>query len=494
MRRAQTVHIGMALVVAVVAGCATQTREFAPPVEPPAAWSEGGGGAALPEAWWSSFGDPALDTLVESAIDGSFDLRTAWDRLAQARAIARREGADLTPTLDVTAGAGRSRNDNGGSATYSSTVELGLSAGYEVDLWGRIGSARDAAVLDAAAAEEDVYAAAITLAGDIARRWYEYSEQRLRIGVLERQQRNNADTLEIITAQFRAGQSRAEDVLRQRNLVESSVGDLAVAERQAETIRLQLLALLGRSPGEALPVDEAAVGLPGLGALPGLGVPSELLRRRPDVRSAYRAVQAADRRVAAAVADRYPRVSISASVSTGGMRVSDLFDDWAANLAGNLVQPLLDGGRREAEVDRTLAVTSEAINGYAGVVLGALHEVETALAQERQQRAYLESLDRQFETAGGVVERVRDSYLSGQSEYLNVLDAQTTRQQLELQRLEARRVLIGYRVALARALAGGWAMDDPGRRVFAEAGIGGGVQNETGIESDGRNAGGSDDE
>lgn len=458
----------MIILVCGLAGCASSPREFQGPVDVPRAWSEPPGGSVLPGRWWASFGDPSLDRLIETGLAENFSLRMAWDRLSQARAIARRDGADVSPSIDLAGGVGRSRTEGTTGTSYETSIDVGVFASYEVDLWGRVRSSRDAAALDALAVEEDVYAAAITLTADIASRWYEYAEQRQRIAVIERQSRNNQAVLEIILAQFRAGQARAEDVLRQRNLVEANRGDLTVAERRAGTIRLQLLALLGLPPEARLPADNPA--LIDLSALPGLALPATLLQRRPDVRSAYRAVQAADRRAAAAIADRYPSISLSASVGTGGGRASDLFNNWVASLAANFVQPLLDGGRRGAEVDRALAVTSESINGYGEVVLVALHEVETALGQERQQRAYLDSLDRQYETAGRVVERVRDSYLGGQSEYINVLDAQTTRQQLELQRLEAHRVLIGYRVDLSRALAGGWAMTAPERAEFVAVG------------------------
>jgi len=457
------VRVVLICLTCALAGCRQATRDFQSPVVVPSVWTQAREGSVLPDQWWTALGDPSLDRLIDTALEGNFNLRTAWDRLSQARAIARRDGAETSPTLDGTAGVRRSRDQNSATTTDWS---LGLIASYEVDLWGRVRSARDAALLDAMAAEEDVHAAAISLTAEIASRWFEYAEQDQRIEVLERQRRNNQDVLEIITAQFRAGQVRAEDVLRQQNLVESALGDLAIAQRQAETIRLQLLTLLGLSPGAVLPVERAVlIDLP---PLPDIGVPATLLQRRPDVRSAYRAVQAADRRTAAAIADRYPSISLSASVSTSANRAGDLFDDWAGNLAGNLVQPLLDGGRREAEVDRTLAAVSEAINSYAQTVLTALSEVETALAQERQQALYVRSTDKQFATAQKVVERVRDSYLGGQSEYLNVLDAQTSVQQLELQRLEARRVLIGYRVDLSRALAGAWALPEPEPARFME--------------------------
>ncbi len=455
--------------ICLLAGCAVTTKDFQPPVQAPAAWSLTSTGTPLPdplpEQWWSALADPDLDALVETAINNNFDLRTAWDRLAQAQAIARREGAALEPSLDLRAGAGRTRSRTTTATTANSStrtdldLDLGLGLSYELDLWGRLRNTRDAAALDALAAQDDVSSSAIILSADLATRWYEYSEQIERIAVLKEQNKRNQDVYDIINTQFRAGQTRAEDVLRQRNLVESNLGQLAIANRRAQTLRLQLLVLIGATPDQPLPIETPAlIDLP---ALPDLGVPATLLQQRPDVRQAYRAVQAADQRAAAAITDRYPSISLSASASTSANRTADLFDNWLANLAANLTAPILDGGRRSAEIERTQAVTSQAINTYAQTILVALQEVETALAQEAQQREYLQSLERQHQTADLVVERIRDNYISGQTEYINVLNAQTTKQTLELQLLEAKRTLITDRIALSRALAGGWSMTPP---------------------------------
>jgi outer membrane protein TolC len=186
-----------------------------------------------------------------------------------------------------------------------------------------------------------------------------------------------------------------------------------------------------------------------------------LIHRRPDIVRAYRAIEAADKRVAAAVADQYPRISIAASAETSAVRVSDLFDDWAANLLGNLAGPLFDAGLRKAEVERTRAVVSESINAYGQAVLQAIREVEDAIHQEAYQRQYIDSLVRQLELAGQVYEQTRQRYLSGQLDYLRVLESLISRQTLERNELTARRVLVERHIDLCRSLAGGWEMKPP---------------------------------
>jgi outer membrane protein TolC len=264
--------------------------------------------------------------------------------------------------------------------------------------------------------------------------------------------------LELMTLRFRRGQVGATDVLQQRRLVESGRGALSLAGANLQVLRHQLAVLIGRSPRDA--VDDAGAALIDPPPLPATGVPSDLLQQRPDLRAARAELAAAGARVGAAVAERFPRLSLSASLSTGGAETANLFTEWLGNLAANLVAPLLDGGRRGAVVDQREAQLEQAFQAYRGAVLTALQEVEDALVQERRQAEYLRSLAAQLELADTVLERTRDSYLSGQVDYLRVLEALTSQQSLQLELLAARSQLVLYRIDLCRALGGDW---DPQR-------------------------------
>jgi NodT family efflux transporter outer membrane factor (OMF) lipoprotein len=453
--------------VLLLAACEmTPPREVDPPVELPEAFSDGGA-AALPDRWWTTFDDPVLATLVDEAVSGSFTLAQAWDRLEQARAIARQAGAALSPTLGGTATLGgtwaRTRVQTPAGEQHVETratdLGLGVAAAYEIDLWKRLEAARDAAELDAMATEEDLHAAAMALSARVAATWFQLVEQYDQIDLLAEQIRTNEQVLELITLRFRRGQSPAADVLRQRQLVESRRGEQVRAREAAEVLSNQLAVLLGRAPGGTEGAVEATlVPLP---PRPETGLPVDLLARRPDVRGAWLRVRAADRRVAVAVADRYPRLSLTGRLSTGDEKVSDLFRSWFANLAANLTAPILDGGRREAEVDRTRAVASERLNGYGQTILEALEEVESALVSERRQLEFLESLEVQLELSRQILARLRDRYLGGTVAYISVLEALATSQALERTRLAARRELLLTRIDLCRALGGGWPLEPP---------------------------------
>ena len=447
--------LGLAVLPMIVpASCRPRGATVVSPVALPSAFSAEGR-TAMPTKWWTAFGDARLNALIARALQDNFSLRVAWDRLDQARATAARSGAPLWPELDGTGGASRTvtRTPAAGRA-YTNELSLGVLAGYEVDLWGRVRSTHDASRLDAYASSEDLHAAAVTLTAELARTWYLLVEQRGQLKLLDEQIATNGQHLEIISLKFRRGKVSAADVLQQRQLVESTRGDRVLVESAVEVLVHQLAVLVGRRPGD-LTVD-APRDLPHLPPLPRTGVPIERIRRRPDVRAAELRVQAADRQVAAALADQFPRLSLSVSAETSAARVRDLFDNWLAGMAANVVAPLLDGGLRRAEVRRTRAALSEKLNAYGQVVLAALQEVEDALSQEARQSQYVASLTRQLELSKQSTERTRDSYANGTMDFVRYLTTLLAHQRLQRSHLQAERQLVEYRIDLYRALAGSW--------------------------------------
>jgi len=408
------------------------------------------GDAKLPLQWWKAFRDPDLDRLVEQALSGNFDLRIAWARLDQARAAARKAGADLYPQIDGKAGLDGTVSKPGNSAS----LMLGVAATYEIDLWGRVRATQRAAQLDALASREALRAAAISLSAEVATVWYQLVERQGQLGLLTEQIALSDKVLAVVTSRFGQGLARAPDILQQKQLIEALRGERSRIRAEAQVLRHQLAALTGMPPGK---LDVASRRtLPAVPALPQTGVPAQLLKQRPDVRAAYYQVRATDARVAAAVADRFPRLSLSANASVSGGFNPVAFYSWLANLAANLLAPIFDGGRRKAEVARARAAAVEAIAAYGKVVLVALREVEDALVRERQRRRYLNSLDTQVRLSKTVIAQLRQQYGNGEAEYLRVLDALIKHQTLTRTRLSSQRNLVLDRLALCRALAGGW--------------------------------------
>lgn len=439
----------------LLAACTPQVKNTASPIQPQGSFSASGQ-TQLSEQWWQTFNDPALDRLINQALTGNLTLQIAWDRLDRARAVARKANADFFPQLGGEAGFSSTKSRINSHTDSTKSYDLGLAASYEVDLWGRINSTSEAAELDALASAEDLQTVALTLSSLVATTWFQLLEQHSQIEILKRQQRTNEQALELISLQFRTGQAGIADLLQQRQTVESRRGEQALAIGRAQVLQNQLAILLGTPPDQ--PPDMTVSALGELPPLPATGLQSDLLERRPDVRTAWLQLRAADRRVAAAVADRFPRLSLTGRANTSDERVEDLFDDWLASLAANLVAPLIDGGRRRAEVERTQAVASEAFHNYGQTILEALAEVENALIREQRQKEYLASIDLQLEMAEQAMLRIRDRYLNGAEDYQRVLGALISKQILQRTQIAARRELFENRVNLCRALAGGWLM------------------------------------
>jgi outer membrane protein TolC len=211
---------------------------------------------------------------------------------------------------------------------------------------------------------------------------------------------------------------------------------------------------MGRPPQQE--VDYPFRELPGVPPLPETGIPVELIRRRPDVQTAFNLLQAADRELAAAISNRYPRVSFSLSYSTAVNDTDKLFKDWAYSLAGNLLAPIFYGGELKAEVNRTEAVKQQRLYEYGQTVLIAFQEVEDALIQEEKQIESIQLIEEQVQLARQTIDQLRLEYLNGLSDYLDVLTALDQEQELRRDLLSAKLTLLEYRIALYRALAGGF--------------------------------------
>ena len=435
--------------VSLFMSCSTGRENVSLPLSLPESFSDSGN-RRVPDQWWTAFGDPELNTLVNRALQENFDLKTAWQRLKAARAAADRQSADLYPELEGFFEAETRRSES----EDMDQLRIGLSSVYELDLWGKIRSRTEAEQYRARATFLDYQTAALTLSAEVTRTWYQLAAAQGRLALLRDQIETNEKVLQLLKTRFASGQSRSVDVIRQRQLLESTREEKHAAESRVQVLFHQLAVLTGQPPGRK--IFSSPENLPDLPPLPQTGLPTELVRRRPDVRRAYYRLQAADRDLSAAISNRYPRVTISASLSSAGGDADDIFQDWARSFSGSLVAPLLDAGKRAAEAERVRAEKNQRLYEYGQSVLTAFQEVEDALIQEEKQITQIRSLEKQLRHAKQAYEQLRSEYANGISNFIDVLEALTDRQQLQRELISARRVLLEYRIALYRALAGGF--------------------------------------
>ncbi|GAU07667.1 efflux transporter outer membrane subunit [Desulfoplanes formicivorans] len=454
--------LSFVIILVVVTGCAPFAPRSADIALPdlPARYSLYVENATLSMPWWQEFGSSELDRLMDIALSQGFSIRQARARLDQARASALKAGASLVPSVSLEAGSSHTRQKwkNGSSSgqTYTTTKEhsLGLAAQYELDLWDRIGSTREAERLEAQATQEDVHTAFMTLSGQIVENWVEILQVRGEQALVKEQIQTNERYLEVLELRFDNSLSTALDVLQQREALARSRAMLPTLEARERVLMHETAVLMGKSPDFDLGLT--GHGLPEPLPLPGTGIPADLLASRPDVRAAGLRLKSSQWEIASARADRLPAITITGRAEYSSDQFNTLFDNWLANLAAGLTGPIFDGNRRSAEVDRTRAVARERLAAYQQTVMEAVRDVENALVNIDKQQAYLAATQKQLDIARMTLQQARQRYENGVVTYLTVLTSLLNVQSLERTLVQGQADLLLYQVGLHRALGGTW--------------------------------------
>jgi NodT family efflux transporter outer membrane factor (OMF) lipoprotein len=356
--------------------------------------------------------------------------------------------------VNLTSSAARTREETGG-VSYASSWVVGLGLSWEIDLWRKIANRAEAAVLAAHASRQDVEHTALVLSGTVTDTWFTIREQADLIAVIEAQVGVSHKLLKIVEYRYANGLADALQVYQQRQQLEGVRAQLPPARARLETSLNALRVLQGRPP-EALEQASVEASLPDLPPLPTLGTPADLVEARPDLRAARDRLAAADREVAAAVANMLPTISLSIGYDFTSTSFASPFNSGMSSIGGSLLQPLFDNDRRGAEVVRRRAIVQERLDAFSQQFLSALQEVEDALDRERHQVDLLDEIALQLDIAAQQLRAARTSYGDGVAEYLDVISAVQTQQSLQRQHVTAKKKLLGYRATLYRALGGTW--------------------------------------
>lgn len=444
-----------------VSACALTPDTRGPQAPVPAGWRTVAAPvpAEAPSAeWWRAFGSDELVRLQAEARRNNPDLEAAVSRIAQAAADVRAAGASLLPSIGGGVSASRSGRSDGDRflSSWGSSYEAALDASYEVDFWGRNRASVDAARARAASSRFDRDTIALTLAGDVATTWLQYAALGDQIatarGTLETARR----ILEVVEARGRLGAISPLELAQQRGAVASLEASIPDLERQ-RAVTLNGLALLVGEPPSAFTVEADgldAVKLPS----PAPGLPSELLTRRPDIARVEAQLAAASADITVARAAFYPSIRLTAAGGTGSAALSDLFQPagFFANLAAGLTQPIFEGGRLEADLERNRARYAELEANYRAAVLAAFTDVEDALAAADFLTEVEEAQARAAEQAREAYRLAEIQYRAGAIDLLTVLDTQRSVFSAEDTLIRTRLARLNAAVALYRALGGGW--------------------------------------
>ncbi len=456
-------------------GCAVTAEKPPEPAAAPAQFKETGlwqpaqtAQAPVPDDWWTLFNDPVLNELQGRLVIGNENLKGALAQVALARASLDSSRAAQYPTLGATLSGTRSQSPTGTAFAADPTVvrstgpgnsvQLGLSASWEVDLWGRLSQATSASEARYQASVDDLAAARLSAQALLAQTYFSLRSFEAQQALYERNLQAYTRATSLTQARYDAGVVGRSDVLQAQTQLKSAQAQLAEAKAQRAQLEHALAVLLGLPPsGFTLPRTAA---MPASPAVPVL-LPSTLLQRRPDIAAAERRVAAAYAQIGVAKAAYFPSLTLSASAGYRGTSLSDLISApnrfWSIGPA--LAQSIFDGGARSAATAQARASADQATSTYRQTVLTAFQEVEDNLVLAEQLRAEAQLQREALKLAQENLAIVMEQYRQGTVSYLNVVTAQTAELSSELSLLSVRNRELAALNTLLKNIAGRWQAD-----------------------------------
>jgi NodT family efflux transporter outer membrane factor (OMF) lipoprotein len=464
-----TPRAGSLVLLVCLTGCPAVGPDYRPPAPPVAGeWSEPLlGGVTAAEAsvvrWWTTFDDPMLDSLITRAVGSNQDVQIATARVREARALRGITAGELLPTIDATASLTDNRRSRN-SLTFpvdtldSDLYEAGFDATWEIDLFGGKRRAVEAATAELRAAIEDWRAVLVTLLAEVARNYVEARSFQRRVAITEQNIAAQRDALDIIRARFDAGLSSELDVSRSAALLATTASQAPALESSLQRAVHRLGVLLGAGPGALLDDLRQQAPVPTPPPQVPVGLPSDLLRRRPDIRRSERQLAAATARIGVATADLFPKFALTGTAGLQSLSTGDLFGSgsefWTAGPA--FTWRLFDGGRIRANIRVQNERQRQALAEYEKTVLTSLEEVENALVAYAKEQVRHRALQEAVTANRRALDLASELYLRGLVDFLNVLDVQRALYLDEDLAAQSEGAVAANLVALYKALGGGW--------------------------------------
>lgn len=465
----------------VVAGCAVGPDFKAPRATVPPAWvgekpspaAEISGTLSSPAEvarWWEKFEDPLLTSLVERAVVSNLDLRLAQARIREARAVRGAGAASFWPSVgsfadysrlgtgDAASGGGTSGSRGASGGRETDLFRAGLDAAWELDLFGGVRRSVEALDADLQATVEDFRDTAVILTAEVAVNYLTLRGLQQQIAIARENLEAQNRTAEITRQRFEAGFVSGLDVANARAQAAGTASQIPLLESEARQAIHTLSVLLASEPnalGRELETEGPIAPVPP--QVP-IGLPSDLLRRRPDIRRSEARIRAATARIGVATADLFPRITLTGSLSFTGDSLSSMAD-WGArtwSLGPGIQWRIFDAGRIRWNIEARKAIEEQAWLAYEQSVLGALQEVESALVAYAKEQEHLQLLEEAVRQNRRAVGLARELYSAGQTDFLNVLSAQGNLFLSEEALVRSTRNLSLNLVALFKALGGGW--------------------------------------
>jgi len=451
--------IPSALIVALLAGCATSGPDYRAPTAAALKVPDSYFGAApAPSAedlaaWWRQLGDPQLDSIVARALAGNLDLAVAETRLRQAREAVVQARAARLPTLGASGGVRQSVDANGNADT---SLSLGADASWEADLFGGISRGIEAARADAEGSAYDLAAVRVAIVGEVVTNYIQARLDQQRLAIARDTLAIADENLDIAGWRVRAGLVSSLDVEQARGARAQAAASIPNLERAFAAAAYRLGVLTGQPPAALMSELDPPRPIPAAPAQVAAGIPADTLRQRPDVRAAERSLAAQTARIGVAAAQLKPGLRLTGNIGSAALSIGGLVDAIAGSLFAGLTQTLFDGGRLKSQVRAQRAAAEGARATYRQAVLVALEDVENglvALEAAKQRRAeFAVALD----AATNQAILARSEYRAGLTDFQTLLEAERALLSARdgLANSEADQALAI--VQLYRALGGGW--------------------------------------
>lgn len=418
--------------------------------------------------WWTTLGDPALNSLIDQALAQNLDLRDAASRLREARALRKGASGQWFPTLNASGSVQRTRaSENttpkaaqagGGGGLTTNLYSAGFDAGWELDLFGGIARSVEAAEADVGAAADYRRDVQVSVLAEVALNYVEARSFQDRLDIARENLKSQTETFQIIESRHAAGLVQDIDLERARSNMENTRSRIPELSTQLTRAKNRLATLLGEKPGALDAVFKQSEPVPDPPVRVAIGVPADLLRRRPDVRRAERVLAAETARVGVATADLYPKLRLNGSIGLESLTGGDLFKTASRTFGiGSIVDwPIFSGGQIRSRIQAQSEVQQQAYIGWQSAVLSALEEVDNAVTAYANEQLRHASLQRSAKSATRAATLARSRYDSGVADFIEVLDADrerlTTQDALAASDAEITTDLI----RLYKALGGGW--------------------------------------
>jgi multidrug efflux system outer membrane protein len=463
----------------LAAGCAVGPNYERPDLPILAGWKEAQqNGVDVRSAelarWWSVFNDPLLDSLVERAVRSNLDLRLAEARIREARASRTVTASGAWPTLDVSGSYTRNRaSENAiGSPTQGAVIaptggganldqnlyRSGFDANWEIDVFGGVRRSVEAADATIDATVEDRRDVLVTLLGEVATNYIDLRGFQQRLAVARANLKTQQETLELTRVRFQAGLASDLDVAQQEAQASATAAQIPTLESSLKQAVYALDVLLGLQPGVLWDEVAREAEIPGLPPEVLVGLPSDLLRRRPDIRRAERQLAAATAQVGAATADLFPKFFLTGAAGLQSVSASDWINGGSRfwSIGPRITWPVFEAGRIRANIEIRNAQQEQALTQYEKLILNAFRDVETALVNYANEQARYRSLTESVAASRRAVAMANELYVRGLNDFLNVLDTQRSLYLAESELAQSQAAMATNLVALYKALGGGW--------------------------------------